>query len=177
MANFGQTDIDQQNTIFGVNFLGAPFTFIAHYSNSSHNDTPNKGITISFGSITDGLSNTLLMSETIVGKGSNDLRGLTWWTDATSFTTYLGPNSQLPDVMYSTAACPPQPPTVKPPCRVAAQFLTDPLLEGARSYHEGGVNATMGDGSVRFFKNTISLPIWRAVSSTRGGEVISADQY
>jgi prepilin-type N-terminal cleavage/methylation domain-containing protein/prepilin-type processing-associated H-X9-DG protein len=47
----------------------------------------------------------------------------------------------------------------------------------ADSYHPGGVNGLMGDGSVRFVKNTVSAPIWRALSSIAGGEVISADQY
>ncbi len=40
-----------------------------------------------------------------------------------------------------------------------------------------GVNVTMGDGSVKFLKDSISLGVWRALSSTRGGEVISADAY
>jgi prepilin-type N-terminal cleavage/methylation domain-containing protein/prepilin-type processing-associated H-X9-DG protein len=47
----------------------------------------------------------------------------------------------------------------------------------ADSYHPGGVNGLMGDGSVRFFKNSISGPVWRALSSIGGGEVISSDSY
>jgi hypothetical protein len=39
------------------------------------------------------------------------------------------------------------------------------------------VNAVLADGSVRFFKNSISLPIWQALSTTQGGEVISSDSY
>ena len=46
----------------------------------------------------------------------------------------------------------------------------------ARGRHPGGVNAVNCDGSVRFFKNSISLPVWQAVSTTHGGEVISSDQ-
>jgi prepilin-type processing-associated H-X9-DG protein len=45
----------------------------------------------------------------------------------------------------------------------------------ARSNHTGGVNAAMCDGSVRFFKNSINIQTWQAVSTTQGGEVISAD--
>jgi prepilin-type N-terminal cleavage/methylation domain-containing protein/prepilin-type processing-associated H-X9-DG protein len=47
----------------------------------------------------------------------------------------------------------------------------------ANSRHPGGVNVTMADGSVRFFKSTISLATWRAIGTRNGGEVISADSY
>ena len=46
----------------------------------------------------------------------------------------------------------------------------------ARSYHPGGVNALLGDGSVRFVKDTIDGFIWRALGTVAGGEVISADR-
>src|SRR5262249_19175868 len=35
----------------------------------------------------------------------------------------------------------------------------------ARSYHPGGVNTLLGDGSVRFVKSTINGWIWRAIRS------------
>jgi prepilin-type N-terminal cleavage/methylation domain-containing protein/prepilin-type processing-associated H-X9-DG protein len=47
----------------------------------------------------------------------------------------------------------------------------------ARSNHSGGINACMGDGSVRFFKNSINISVWRNVGTRAGGEVLSADQY
>ena len=40
----------------------------------------------------------------------------------------------------------------------------------ARSHHSGGVNTALGDGSVRFFSDTISSDVWKALGSTRGGE-------
>lgn len=43
------------------------------------------------------------------------------------------------------------------------------------SRHPGGVNMLLGDGSVRFIKNSINLPTWRALGTIAGGEVISAD--
>ena len=43
------------------------------------------------------------------------------------------------------------------------------------SNHPGGVNLGLMDGSVRFIKNTISLPTWWALGTRAGGEVISAD--
>ena len=47
----------------------------------------------------------------------------------------------------------------------------------ARSYHPGGVNSLLGDGSVRFVKQTIAGTVWRALGSIAGGEVVSADAF
>jgi prepilin-type N-terminal cleavage/methylation domain-containing protein/prepilin-type processing-associated H-X9-DG protein len=47
----------------------------------------------------------------------------------------------------------------------------------ADSYHPGGVNTLMGDGSVRFTKDSVNGVTWRALSSIGGGEVISSDSY
>jgi hypothetical protein len=35
----------------------------------------------------------------------------------------------------------------------------------------------MGDGSVRFMKDSIAINIWRALGSISGGEIISSDAY
>lgn len=47
----------------------------------------------------------------------------------------------------------------------------------SRSHHPGGVNALLGDGSVRLIKETIAGPVWRGLGSIRGGEVLSAEAY
>jgi prepilin-type processing-associated H-X9-DG protein len=47
----------------------------------------------------------------------------------------------------------------------------------SRSYHPGGVNILLGDGSVRFVKSTIDGMAWRALGTVAGGEVISSDVY
>jgi prepilin-type N-terminal cleavage/methylation domain-containing protein/prepilin-type processing-associated H-X9-DG protein len=43
----------------------------------------------------------------------------------------------------------------------------------ARSNHTGGVNVVLGDGSVRFIRDSINLTAWRAYSTRAGGEVIN----
>jgi prepilin-type N-terminal cleavage/methylation domain-containing protein/prepilin-type processing-associated H-X9-DG protein len=50
-------------------------------------------------------------------------------------------------------------------------------LSNSDSWHPGGVNVTMGDGSVRFVKNSISIQTWMALGTRGGGEVISADSF
>jgi prepilin-type N-terminal cleavage/methylation domain-containing protein/prepilin-type processing-associated H-X9-DG protein len=47
----------------------------------------------------------------------------------------------------------------------------------SRSYHPGGVNSMMMDGSVRFMKSTVARDIWRALGTRSGNEVVSADAY
>ncbi len=42
----------------------------------------------------------------------------------------------------------------------------------ASSYHTGGVNVGMADGSVRFVTDSINFPAWQAMGSRAGGEVI-----
>ncbi len=45
------------------------------------------------------------------------------------------------------------------------------------SYHPGGVNLAIGDGSVRFVKDGINLGAWRALSTRNGGEIVGGDSY
>jgi hypothetical protein len=35
----------------------------------------------------------------------------------------------------------------------------------------------MGDGRVNFFKDSINVNTWRALSTTAGGEVVSSDSF
>jgi len=149
-----------------VTFLGAPFG-------------GNVARPIQY--ITDGSSNTLLMSEVIFGIDSSptqgDDRGDIYNDDqiCTMFMGYIPPNSTYPDVT-GHAACS-YPYLQNPPCRGTQNNGTDPVYGAARSFHPGGVNACMADGRVAFFKNSISLQVWAALSSAQGGEVISSDSY
>jgi prepilin-type N-terminal cleavage/methylation domain-containing protein/prepilin-type processing-associated H-X9-DG protein len=43
------------------------------------------------------------------------------------------------------------------------------------SFHTGGVNVLLADGSVRFITNSISLSTWRALGTRNGGEVLGSD--
>jgi prepilin-type N-terminal cleavage/methylation domain-containing protein/prepilin-type processing-associated H-X9-DG protein len=51
------------------------------------------------------------------------------------------------------------------------------IMKPASSYHPGGANAVLCDGSVRFFKESVSRQVWLGLSTRAGGEVISADSY
>ena len=170
MVNWGNTHYYQayQNNPFTpgplvqgetVPFLGAPFS-----------------IDDAFGvqSIIDGTSNTLLMSEVKVGLpngNSQDHRGDVFNDDFNGpmFNGYTPPNSTFPD--YASGGCQYVFMT-NPPC-----VSKTPTFNAARSYHAGGVNGLLSDGSVKFFKNTVSVPTWRALSTSAGAEVVSADAF
>ena len=47
----------------------------------------------------------------------------------------------------------------------------------ATSNHPGGVNVCMGDGSVRFIKDSINMQVWWSLGTRAGNEAISADAY
>ena len=87
--------------------MGAPFSDIgspitAIYGSSTSPLSTSSIITLS--RITDGLSNTMLTSEVIVGQGF-DLRGFSWWFQGAAFESYLGPNSLSPDMMQDQGYC------------------------------------------------------------------------
>ena len=144
--------------------------------------------------VTDGLSHTVAMSERLRGsngKGYLDptrdvfgmvsivftadddliacrvaarpantvgsvLSGRTWFWTGREHTLYnhtQPPNGHVPDCTYGSA-------------------LTATGMMSARSFHRGGVNALMGDASTRFVMDSISLPVWRALGTRNGREIV-----
>jgi len=47
----------------------------------------------------------------------------------------------------------------------------------ASSYHSGGVNCLMADGSVKFVKDSVAMGTWWALGTKNNGEVIGSDAY
>lgn len=47
----------------------------------------------------------------------------------------------------------------------------------SRSYHPGGVNILLADGSVRFVKSSIDGNTWRALGSINGAEVVGSSDF
>ena len=163
------------NTNWGQNFAG-PLTAQFLPSAFGHNGN------ISFASITDGTSNTVFMGEVLQGQ-VNDVRGLIWDPIAggSSFMTRYTPNAQLDYLNLATGGDQIEPafctsdPARNMPCVGMSTDVT--AFSGSRSQHSGGINTLMGDGSVRFVKNTISPVTWIGLNSIGGGEVNSADSY
>jgi prepilin-type processing-associated H-X9-DG protein len=124
----------------------------------------------SIASITDGTSNTIVVGEHIPSRAADSnfwfqnggLAGTTvplnWNSDTfpadnpACFGQWQGPNTPLG-------------------CRFGA------AAKGFASFHPGGGNFALCDGSVRFLKSSIAMPTYCALGSRNGGEVVSADAY
>jgi prepilin-type processing-associated H-X9-DG protein len=50
---------------------------------------------------------------------------------------------------------------------------SNPGWRAARSNHTGGVNVLFADGSIHFINDNINLTIWQALGTRAGGELIS----
>ena len=59
------------------------------------------------------------------------------------------------------------------PCTTIATDAL-PNMMTARSKHTGGLNAVSCDGHVNFISNNIDINTWRALSTSLGGEVVTA---
>jgi hypothetical protein len=170
-CNYGNTDLYQDQNLNGVRFAGAPFGDIGADPTGR---TPGSR-TVGLAEFQDGTGTTALASEVVQGQGA-DLRGFTWYGPSSGTTAYLGPNSKSPDVLSDPTHCV-YPYAANPPCSHQLAQGTEAVLMAARSRHPGGLSAVLGDGSVRFIKESVNLAIWRALSTTRGGEVVNVDGY
>ena len=127
---------------------------------------------------TDGLSGTMMISETIAALPNGsfvDVRGDIWSNSrgAFNYMAYTPPNSKIPDQLDGSKDCA-YPFGSNPPCRNGNNTPL-PVFVAARSFHSGGVNVLFADGSVKFIKDSINLETWRALSTKDGGEVVSSD--
>jgi prepilin-type N-terminal cleavage/methylation domain-containing protein/prepilin-type processing-associated H-X9-DG protein len=118
--------------------------------------------------ITDGVSNTLMMSETLRAWSDkdNDWRGDIQNNQGVfRFHTRMLPNTSEPDRIKS----PWYRHTDDPAMPVTQATYNDPEKSAARSRHPGGVNTSMCDGSLHFIADEIDLQTWKEMGSMNGG--------
>jgi prepilin-type N-terminal cleavage/methylation domain-containing protein/prepilin-type processing-associated H-X9-DG protein len=124
-----------------------------------------------FTQISDGESNTLLMSEVVTAPtdGEYNAHGDIFNDDpagaSTMFMTINTPNSGT-DIMYCSANTD----QAFAPCKPGS-----PGYASARSRHTNGVNALFCDGSVKFINNSVSLATWQALGTMNGGDIPGSD--
>ena len=111
-----------------------------------------------------------------MGPGANDSTGHTEWPDGrvhhTGFTTTLTPNTNVQGT-NGTATYNDCDVNTQQEGR-SASIPTYAAIT-ARSYHSGGVNVALMDGSVRTVNNSISLSTWRALGTRAGGDLLGND--
>jgi prepilin-type N-terminal cleavage/methylation domain-containing protein len=159
------------------------------------------GSAVPSAAVTDGLSLTALFSERLRAGGQGDIgRSLAaydkgWWDTGVGCEPprpaleyprhglyYLGvnagylinfaraPNSRHPTCLYTRVA--------------GAPYFTGPdehplvyaSFDGPSSMHPGGVNTLLGDGAVRFIKETINPTTWSKLATIAGGETVSSEE-
>ncbi len=94
-----------------------------------------------------------------------------------STTSVLGITWVIGNNVYNLGNIVVPPNAINYPNCSSGTTLDEPGIYGMSSYHPGGANVTMGDGSVRFLKNSINISTVWALGSRAGGEIISADSY
>ncbi|HBN76322.1 MAG TPA: prepilin-type cleavage/methylation domain-containing protein [Planctomycetaceae bacterium] len=120
----------------------------------------------------DGMSNTVIISELNVVDDTRDLRGV-WMNPgmgASIFSAANNPNSTINDIIASCDTTLDSDDIMY--CGSTQITDDETVTAAARSYHQGGVNATLGDASVRFISENIDLGIWQALNTIKGNEVI-----
>ena len=153
------------------------------------------GNRVSLASVTDGTSNTAAFSEWVKGKsgqnspGFNLVYGISQYANGgpqNDVNTCTASNTPLWDFKgeYWTLqdsgrggpyyhVMPPD----QPACAISAAFGNVDSFIGSSSFHPGGANVLILDGSVRFVKASVGLAAWNALGTRSGGEVISADAF
>ncbi len=98
--------------------------------------------------------------------------GHTQWVDGrsyqTGFTSTFAPNTVVPASVSGTNY------DIDWTNEEEGVSTTVPTYSAvtSRSYHTGGVNGLLMDGSVQFYANEINLGVWQALSTRNGGELI-----
>ncbi len=120
--------------------------------------------------VTDGTSNTIMAGEVVPSAAADS----NFWFFNGAYagcTVPLGWQANTYPAAASNCLGQWQNATAPNNCRYSA------AAKGFVSFHPGGSNFLMGDGSVRFMKNSINLITYCALGSRAGGEVISSDAY
>jgi prepilin-type N-terminal cleavage/methylation domain-containing protein/prepilin-type processing-associated H-X9-DG protein len=142
----------------------APFGFL--------NANPAVPTVVTMVSITDGTSNTLMMSEYLRAWSTqdNDWRGDIHNDQGVfRFHTLLTPNTTTPDQIDAGWFQSNNDPLMPVVAAGGNQF------NAARSRHPGGVNAAFCDGTVRWIANSVSLATWMALGTMNGSDMPGND--
>ncbi|MEZ6143428.1 MAG: DUF1559 domain-containing protein [Zavarzinella sp.] len=156
------------NAAYGLNGRG-PFWFTTRLP---HNCMKVEGMQ-------DGSSNTIMVGEVLAGFNANDSRG-TWAAGhigASSVGRYASGDAQLPNSRNTgsddVAGCPnPSPWQQNLGCWTGCPDNNQATM---RSQHTGGVNAAMGDGSVRFIRDSIAQRTFYLLGSASDGQPVTND--
>jgi len=175
--------------LYGANPVGAPAgyipgagVFVVTRGQIFNGPIPPEQST--FGKISDGSSNTVMLSESLRPYMNN------WCTiNDTSlgnmgggfYSHFNTPNSSVADRPWGPCPVPQGDSAYKPPCTSLGGPNRPPgnhnnnqrtAHAAARSFHPAGVCAALADGSTRFFMNSIDTVTWRSYGTRDMGDAI-----
>lgn len=147
--------------------------------------------------VSDGLSNTIFLSETLQGDGdfattgdnlvavigggpvvsyatscasapnANPMRGSQWLFAAPGHSMYNHQRTPNSKLLDCMGG------DARTATGTPTLWANVSLDVSARSAHAGGVHALRGDGSATFYSDNIDLGVWQAMGTIAGGEIIS----
>ncbi len=178
-----------------VNAFGAQDTANVNTAMAPPNGLIFGDLNVKIANVTDGTSNTAAFSEHVKGDFSNSIS--TELSDTYKPGTYpanadealqmcrainildltMQGNSNAGGPWMTDGHTTTKYYHASPPNSRSCMFPPQRISTTANSRHPGGVNVCLADGSVRFFKSSINLGVWRAVGTRNGGEVISSDSF
>ncbi len=182
-------------------FRGASSNYAANYHDrEAPIDAGNSGVfranaATALDEITDGASFTLFVAERRINSDfgwasgtSSTLRNTEYPPNTAPLTPTYDPASGFFEILEITSSggiAPGQipigesepPPGLADPQTVEGQERLSMICGGYSSRHAGGINACMGDGSVRFVKSSIDKVVFGRLGHRADGELIGYDQY
>jgi len=138
-----------------------------------------------FSSVSDGLSNTIFLSELIIANASDDVRGAWAYPPGVIFCgghyIDVGPtllpngnaldNNKRDRNSFCSATF-----ANDRNLRCAVSGTANRGYQTARSKHTGGIQVARGDGSVTFLSNSIELVTWQRLLSQADGQVVANNE-
>jgi prepilin-type N-terminal cleavage/methylation domain-containing protein/prepilin-type processing-associated H-X9-DG protein len=167
-TSIGDDQVDGDNAVVncGLCSKATPFTVCPCYVNGWFGDNPAKPVvgvfaviakSTTIAEISDGTSQTLMLQEQTLIPGGEGVAPnmLAQVPDPYAVgSTVWGVNSPMAGVNWPYAPY---------------------YLAGISSYHPGGANVAIADGSVRFLSQTINLMLLGSLGTRAGGEPIGGD--
>ncbi len=183
------SDLDRLGSLWGHN--NYRMCNGGNWSGRTGNGMFGQAKSVRFAAVTDGLSQTAMVSERAKGTWDkhvfderSDLYDLTGiWTEA-HFRTACDALTPIAAAAYNQDVESGQTwlagnmnwtryNHVLPPNQISCKngFTWDGVILSASSRHHGGVNVLLGDGSVRFVAETVDADLWRGLGTIAGGDV------
>jgi len=161
----GDFDRNKLSLTDGINLRTSAVAGIGSWNGSSSQAPFNANPTVGLANFTTFLQACTGGAKATVGTNNNKSRqGNTWMM------------AMLGDTLGTTLLAP-NPPYYNCNLEPWGGDMDAPGMWNLSSFHPGGANIAMADGSVKFLKSSVSYPTLWALGSMSQGEVISSDAY